>query len=182
MMAVFLKRFWPLLVFIILAIFLAIGLTKNPRLVPSPFIGKAAPNFTLPLLNSSETINQDIFISDEKGIKLLNVWASWCPECWGEHAFLMELADSGVEIIGLNYKNEAEGATDMITRVGNPFTHIAFDYDGKVGIDYGVYGAPETFIINNHGVILYKHIGELNAAIWQERFMPVIQGYINAAG
>ena len=175
----FAKTFLPLLLFIGLAIFLAIGLTKDPRLVPSPFIGKPAPGFNLPQLHEEGLVSDSLFVSDKKGFRLLNIWASWCPECWHEHDFLMQLASSGIEIIGLNYKDENDKAKAMLEKVGNPFTTIAVDSDGKVGIDYGVYGAPETFVINNEGTILYKHIGGLNTEIWKDKILPVIQSAMN---
>lgn len=170
----------PLILFVGLAIFLAIGLTKDPRLVPSPFIGKAAPDFNLSRLYSDSEITQGVFLSDTKSIRLLNVWASWCPECWREHGFLMQLAESGIDIIGLNYKDEDDKAKAMLDKSGNPFTAIAVDLLGKVGIDYGVYGAPETFIINNKGIILYKKVGGLNPQVWKDELLPVIQNYMSS--
>lgn len=175
-----LKALLPLVLFIGLAIFLAIGLTKDPRLVPSPFIGKTTPSFNLQRLYKSENISESVFVESKKGFKLLNVWASWCPECWREHGFLMQLSEAGISIIGLNYKDEDEKARAMLAKVGNPFSAVAVDKDGNIGIDYGVYGAPETFVISNEGKILYKHVGGLDANIWKNKVLPIIQNYIKS--
>lgn len=174
-----LKTLIPLFIFLGIAVFLGIGLTKDPRIVPSPFIGKPAPQFSLSSLDGRSIVTQNVFIAPNKSVKLLNVWASWCPECWREHDFLMKLQESGMQIVGLNYKDTNEKANAMLTKAGNPFSVIASDLDGRVGIDLGVYGAPETFVINNEGTILYKHVGGLNPSVWNNKIYPIIEGYIN---
>jgi cytochrome c biogenesis protein CcmG/thiol:disulfide interchange protein DsbE len=162
----------PLGVFIILVGFFLFGLQPgyDPKLVPSPLIGKPAPAFVLPQLKTPEqTLDQD----DLKGkVSLVNVWASWCVECRTEHPFLMQLARTGtIPIYGLNYKDTREEALGWLDRHGDPYTAVAFDGKGTVGIDYGV---PETFVIDQKGVIRFKHIGPITPSVWKDRIKPVI--------
>ena len=154
-----LKRFMPLIIFAALVVLLAIGLTLNPRLVPSPFIGKPAPEFELPLLLSDGSFSNKDLIGH---VTLLNVWASWCFACRQEHETVKELSRKGIRIIGLNYKDEAPDAKDWLLRLGNPYQAIAADVDGRIAIDWGVYGAPETFLIDKSGIIRHKVIGPLS--------------------
>lgn len=159
-----LRRFMPLIVFFALAAILAIGLTLNPSLVPSPLVGKPVPEFELPLLNTEGKLTHE----DLKGdITLLNVFASWCFACRHEHQAITQLSRSGLRVIGFNYKDEPEDATAWLRQFGNPYQIVAQDLDGRVGIDWGVYGAPETFVIDHKGIIRDKRIG------------PVDQDYIN---
>ena len=154
-----LRRFMPLILFAVLVIFLAIGLTLNPRLVPSPLIGKAAPAFDLPLLLQDGRITE----KDLRGqVSLVNVWASWCFACRQEHETVKHLARNGVRVIGLNYKDEADDAKAWLARLGNPYQVIAVDYDGRSAIDWGVYGAPETFLLDSEGIIRHNVIGPVN--------------------
>jgi cytochrome c biogenesis protein CcmG/thiol:disulfide interchange protein DsbE len=154
-----LKRFMPLIIFAALVVLLAIGLTLNPRLVPSPFIGKPAPEFELPLLLSDGSFSNKDLIGH---VTLLNVWASWCFACRQEHETVKSLSRKGVRIIGLNYKDEAADAKNWLVRLGNPYQAIAADVDGRIAIDWGVYGAPETFLIDKSGIIRHKVIGPLS--------------------
>ncbi len=163
----------PLIVFFVLVIFLGIGLKLDPREVPSPFIGKPAPAFNLPqLTDPSKTFGNE----NLKGkVSLLNVWASWCVSCRQEHPLLVELSREGiVPIYGLNYKDEREAGMAWLNRLGNPYTLIAFDADGKVGIEWGVYGVPETFVIDKQGVIRHKHTGPITEEAWQKILLPLI--------
>jgi cytochrome c biogenesis protein CcmG/thiol:disulfide interchange protein DsbE len=167
-----LRRFMPLIIFVLLVIFLAIGLTLNPRLVPSPLIGKAAPAFELPLLNSSGVFNQESF----KGkITLMNVWASWCFVCRQEHQAISWLADRGIRVIGFNYKDEVGDATAWLQQFGNPYELVVSDLDGRVGIEWGVYGAPETFVIDHKGVIRDKHVGAVDQEYIEKELMPLLK-------
>jgi cytochrome c biogenesis protein CcmG/thiol:disulfide interchange protein DsbE len=171
-----LKFLIPLGLFVILAGLLAYGLTTDPRKVPSPLIGKAIPDFTLPtLMDPTRQVTQERL----KGtISLVNVWASWCPSCRAEHDFLMDIAaehEGEIQIVGLNWKDERNAALDMLRLFGNPYVVSAFDPDNDVGLDFGVYGAPETFIIDHDGIIRYKHIGPVTAESWEKDLMPVIQ-------
>lgn len=169
------KRFLlPLGIFITLVLFLGIGLHLNPREIPSPFIGKPAPAFKLTQLHVPE---QTISPQDMLGqVWLLNVWASWCVSCREEQPALMALAKQGVvPILGLDYKDEREDGIRWLNQFGNPYQLSAFDADGRVGIDYGVYGVPETFLIDKHGVIRLKHIGPLTPEIIAEKLLPLIK-------
>lgn len=163
----------PLGVFLLLAVFLGVGLKLDPKKVPSPLVGKPAPEFKLARLREAQsTISHEDF----KGkVSLLNVWATWCVSCRAEHGVLMELARADVvEIYGLNYKDVREDALRWLARYGDPYVDSAFDPDGRVGIDWGVYGTPETFVIDTDGIIRYKHIGPISAQDLQETILPLI--------
>jgi len=160
--------------FILLVGLLAVGLRLNPREVPSPLIGKPAPGFQLPLLNAPDkTFSQKDMLGK---VWILNVWASWCPPCLVEHPVVSELARSGVvPVIGLNYKDAREDALPWLKRNGDPYQLTVFDEAGRIGIDYGVYGVPETYVIDQKGVIRYKHIGPLTPEVAQKKLRPLIQ-------
>jgi len=169
-----LKFIVPLAVFVLLAAFLAVGLTRDPREVPSPFIGKAAPAFRLEQVADEKLAFAP---ADMKGkVWLLNVWASWCASCRIEHPLLVEMAKKNVvPIVGLNYKDRREDALQWLARFGNPYSISAHDIEGKVGIDYGVYGAPETFVIDKQGVIRYKQIGPITPEALEKKIMPLLR-------
>jgi len=154
-----LKRLMPLIIFVALVVVLAIGLTLNPRLVPSPLIDKPAPSFELPLLLQQGSFSDKDFIGH---VTLLNVWASWCFACRQEHEVVKQLSRDGVRIIGINYKDEVKNAKAWLARLGNPYQAVAVDGDGRIAIDWGVYGAPETFLIDKKGIIRHKVIGPLS--------------------
>jgi len=163
----------PLILFVILVGFLAIGLSRDPHEVPSPLINKAAPTFEIPqLAQASQTFSP----ASMKGqVWILNVWASWCVACREEHPVLVDLAKSGqAPLIGLDYKDKREDALVMLERQGNPYVLSAFDADGRVGIDYGVYGVPETYVIDQAGVIRFKHIGPLTQQILNQKIYPLL--------
>lgn len=169
-----LKFLIPLSVFALLLILLGVGLKLDPREVPSPFIGKPAPAFALPTVDAAEqTLSTDEF----KGqVSLLNVWASWCVSCRQEHPLLLELSKTGpVPVYGLNYKDEREAAAAWLSRFGNPYKTSAFDADGKVGIDWGVYGVPETFVIDRKGIIRYKFTGPLTEEALEKKLLPLVR-------
>lgn len=169
------KRFLlPLGIFVTLLLFLGVGLRLNPREIPSPFIGKPAPMFRLTQLAQAD---QTISPPDMAGqVWLLNVWASWCVSCREEHPVLMDFARLGVApVVGLNYKDVRVDGNRWLGEFGNPYKLSAFDVDGKVGIDYGVYGVPETFVIDKHGVIRMKHIGALTQKVIDEKLLPLIK-------
>ena len=154
------RRFMPLIIFAILVAFLAVGLTLNPRLVPSPLINKPAPTFELPLLLQEGSFSNKDLIGH---VTLVNVWASWCFACRQEHDTVKQLSRNGVRIIGLNYKDETNDAKQWLARLGNPYQAIVVDRDGRSAIDWGVYGAPETFLIDQQGIIRHKVIGPLSS-------------------
>jgi cytochrome c biogenesis protein CcmG/thiol:disulfide interchange protein DsbE len=164
----------PFIVFIVLAVFLFVGLKLDPREVPSPLVGKPAPAFALPQLNVA---SKQFSPQEMKGkVWLLNVWASWCVSCEAEHPVLMELARQNiVPIYGLDYKDKREAALAVLERRGNPYVLIASDTDGRVGIDYGVYGVPETYVIDKQGVIQYKQIGPVTTENLREKILPLVE-------
>ena len=168
------KALIPLGVFIVLVVFLAIGLTRDPHEVPSPLIGKAAPAFSAPRLQDA---SQQFSGKDMLGkVWLFNVWASWCVACRQEHPVLMEFAKTRtLPIIGLDYKdNEADGKK-WLTRFGDPYDLSVTDRDGRIGIDFGVYGVPETFLIDKAGVIRYKQIGPVTEEALRDKILPLIR-------
>ena len=171
----------PLVVFAIIAAFLYSGLGRDPREVPSPLIGKAAPEFTLPTLQS----NGEPFSTSQMNGKvwLLNIWATWCAACRVEHPLLVELARSQrVEIIGLNYKDDNALARQWLTDLGDPYVTTAVDADGRVGIDWWFYGAPETFVIDKNGVVRHKHIGPVSPKDLTETILPLVEELQGAQG
>jgi len=163
----------PLVIFVVLVGFLAIGLNRDPSEVPSPLINKAAPAFEIPQLEPS---NKMFSPASMKGqVWILNVWASWCVACREEHPVLVELAKSQVApVIGLDYKDKREDALTMLSRLGNPYLLSAFDANGRVGIDYGVYGVPETYVIDQAGIIRFKHIGPITTQVLNQKIYPLI--------
>ena len=168
------KLLIPLVVFVALVGFLLVGLFRDPREVPSPLIGKPAPTFTLAQLHEpAKTLGPD----DLKGkVWLLNVWASWCVSCRDEHPLLVELAKAKiVPIVGLDYKDEAQAGKGWLAKLGNPYDVSVMDSDGRVGIDWGVYGVPETFVIDKQGTIRYKQIGPVTAESLQKKILPLVR-------
>ncbi|MGE4659701.1 MAG: DsbE family thiol:disulfide interchange protein [Arenicellales bacterium] len=164
----------PLLIFIVVAVFLAVGLKLDPREVPSPLIDKPAPQFELPRLLQMGGV---VSTADLRGeVWLLNVWASWCVACRVEHPLLNDLAAKRlIRIVGLNYKDAPADARTWLREFGNPYDIIAVDRQGEAGIDWGVYGVPETFVIDRSGVIRYKHIGPLDAKVLNETIVPLVR-------
>jgi len=164
----------PLAAFLALAVALAAGLRHDPRELPSPLVGKAAPAFRLPLL---EPEGRTLASADMRGkVWLLNVWASWCAACRTEHPLLVDFAArSPVPLYGLNYKDETGAARDWLQRLGNPYAASLVDADGRVGIDYGVYGVPETFVIDQHGVVRYRQVGPVTREVLERKLIPLIE-------
>ena len=164
----------PLVVFLVIVVFLWAGLSRDPREVPSPLIGKPAPAFELVQL---QTPGKKLGTADMKGqVWLLNVWASWCVSCRIEHPLLVELAKANVvPVIGLNYKDKNELGLAWLAQNGDPYRLSVVDADGRVGIDWGVYGVPETFVVDKAGIIRYKHIGPLSAPDLQQKIIPLVR-------
>jgi cytochrome c biogenesis protein CcmG/thiol:disulfide interchange protein DsbE len=164
----------PLAVFLLLVGFFAAGLMRDPREVPSPLIDKPAPAFSLEKLHEPQAAFAP---ADMKGkVWMLNVWASWCVSCRVEHPLLVDMARRNVvPIIGLNYKDRREDGVQWLTKFGNPYLLSAFDVEGKVGIDYGVYGVPETFVIDKQGVIRYKQIGPITPEALEKTILPLLR-------
>ena len=169
-----LKYIMPLVLFVILALFLAVGLNLNPRDIPSPFINKPAPQFSAPKLTAP---TEKLSTSDLKGkVWLFNVWASWCVSCREEHPVLNQLAkQQAVTIIGLNYKDEPDAAKSWLENLGNPYNISIMDQDGRIGIDWGVYGVPETFVVDKKGIIRLKLTGPVTPEIIQQTLLPLIK-------
>ncbi|MBC8058845.1 MAG: DsbE family thiol:disulfide interchange protein [Rhizobiales bacterium] len=167
------SRFIPIAVFVVLLGFLAIGLTLKPRELPSPLLDKPAPAFSLPTLSAPAT---SVTTQDLRGkVWVLNVWASWCAACRDEHPTMIEMAKLGIApIYGLNYKDQRADALGWLARFGNPYTASFADTDGLVGIDYGVYGVPETFVIDKAGVIRRKFVGPVTAQIVRDEIVPLV--------
>ncbi len=164
----------PLAVLAVLIAFFARGLTLNPGYVPSPLIGKPAPEFTLPRLKDPQAT---LSTADMRGgVALFNVWATWCVGCRQEHGFLVDVArSSGIPVYGLNWKDDRAEALRWLQDLGDPYVASGFDEVGQVAIDWGVYGAPETFLLDADGTVLYKHIAPLTREVWNSEFVPRIE-------
>jgi len=169
------KRFLlPLALFAVIVGFLAVGLTLNPREVPSPLIGKAAPEFSLPQLHDPEKVFSPKDLAGK--VWLLNFWASWCNGCKDEHPVLMQVAKAGdVPVYGVDYKDQREEALSWLRRWGNPYPLVAVDDSGRVGINYGVYGVPETYVIDKAGTIRYKQIGPVDQDTYENKILPLVK-------
>ena len=168
------RIYWVVGIFVALVVLLAVGLSLNPREVPSPLIGKPAPGFELPRLDAPDkSFSQKDMLGS---VWILNVWASWCPPCLVEHPVVTELSRAGIApVVGLNYKDAREDALPWLKRNGDPYKLSVYDAAGRIGIDYGVYGVPETYVIDRQGVIRYKHIGPLTPEIAQQRIRPLVE-------
>jgi len=163
----------PLVAFAVLIPVFVVGLHKNPNELPSPFLGKPAPEFELPTLEDpSRTVSSADYAG--KAI-LMNVWATWCVGCRQEHAFLLELARSGtIPIYSINWRDNPVDAVRWLEELGDPYVASGDDRNGRVGINWGVYGAPETFLIDADGIVVYKLLGPMNRAIWERDFVPLL--------
>ena len=171
-------RLLPLIAFIGLALLLFVGVRMNSgkdnSAIPSPLIGKPAPQFALPILNTPDEI---IKTNDLLGqAYLLNVWGSWCPACQIEHPIITELAKSGkIKVLGYNYKDETEAANRWLQQFGNPYDKILVDESGRVALDWGIYGAPETFLIDAKGIVRWKHVGPITREIIEQEILPTME-------
>ncbi|QXO18170.1 MULTISPECIES: DsbE family thiol:disulfide interchange protein [Vibrio] len=176
--------FIPLLAFLILAAVFATQLFRNsegddPTKLESVLVGKKVPTFRLEdLAEPGKLYDQSIFKGEPL---LLNVWATWCPTCYAEHQYLNQLSGQGVKIIGMNYKDQRDKAVKWLNNLGNPYLISLFDGNGMLGLDLGVYGAPETFLIDANGVIRYRHVGDVNPRNWQDTLAPLYQKLLQEA-
>ncbi len=163
----------PLGLFIVLLGFLAVGLNRDPHEVPSPLVGKPAPAFDLPQLHQPDKT----FAHKEMlgKVWLFNVWASWCVSCRQEHPVLVAYSKKGIPIVGLDYKDQREDGLRWLKQFGDPYLLSAWDGDGRVGIDYGVYGVPETYLIDKSGTIRYKHIGPITPEAMEQKILPMMK-------
>ena len=165
-----LKLFVPLGLFLLLAVLLFRGLSLDPQALPSALIDKPLPEFTLPALSDEQTLTD----SDLVGAPLLlNVWATWCISCRVEHPYLQRLADAGVQIYGVNYKDDATAARGWLEQLGDPYRESIVDAQGTLGLDLGVYGAPETYFVDANGVIRYRHVGVIDERVWTGRLKAI---------
>lgn len=165
--------FIPLLLFLLLVRFLYLGLQLDPKQIPSQLIDKPAPAFVLPQLQQpAQTITQENFLGQ---VSLLNVWATWCVSCRQEHDDLLALKQQGVRLYGLNYKDDRAAALQWLAQYGDPYVENAFDGDGRVAIHWGVYGTPETFVIDAKGIVRHKFIGPLSPEIIQQQLWPLLK-------
>lgn len=164
------KLFIPLFIFLVLAAMLYWGLGRDPNAMPSALVGKTVPGFQLPALtDETRVLDESLF---QGQVSLLNVWATWCPSCRVEHPFLMELAKQGVAIIGLDYKDERDKALAWLVDYGDPYQQVIFDARGSLGLDLGVFGAPETYLVDRTGRIHFRRVGVLDAQVWERDIAP----------
>jgi cytochrome c biogenesis protein CcmG/thiol:disulfide interchange protein DsbE len=167
-----LKLFLPLILFAMLAITLFQGLSLDPTEMPSALIDRPLPAFNLPRLGQPGSLSeQDV----EGQVSLLNVWATWCVACRVEHPYLRQLSDQGVRLIGLNYKDNDADAERWLEELGNPYQFNIADNEGTLGLDLGVYGAPETYLVDGVGVIRYRHVGVVDERVWKTILEPLYQ-------
>ncbi len=173
------KLLIPLIIFLGLIITFTIQLQRNangedPKALESALVGKTVPDFQLPsLLDEKQMVDSSVVKTGSP--RLLNVWATWCPTCFAEHQFLTMLAKQGVEIVGIDYKDEREKALKFLDTYKNPYQAVIYDPKGSLGLDLGVYGAPETFIIDGNGKIHYRHTGDVNEKVWNEVLKPIYE-------
>ncbi|MCR9104076.1 MAG: DsbE family thiol:disulfide interchange protein [Gammaproteobacteria bacterium] len=171
-MASRLKLFVPLFIFAVLALFLFRGLSLDPKEMPSALIGKQVPEFLLPDLVTGENRTREHLLGE---VSLINVWATWCPSCLHEHPYLVRLASEGVRIIGLNYKDEDAAALRWLQELGDPYALNIADRQGSLGLDLGVYGAPETYLVDATGVVHYRHAGVVDERVWEQTLRPLYE-------
>ena len=167
------KRYLPFVFFALLIPFFLIGLFRDPSVIPSPFLQKPAPEFDLPSLTQPQL---RVRSSDYAGkVALINIWATWCPGCRAEHPFLNRLAQTGtIPVYGINWRDNREDALRWLDQLGDPYEASGFDGDGRTGIDWGAYGAPESFLVSAEGIVLHKYLGPLTEEVWRREFAPLI--------
>jgi cytochrome c biogenesis protein CcmG, thiol:disulfide interchange protein DsbE len=169
----------PLAILVAIGALFYRGLFMNPNYVPSPLVGKPAPTFSLPSVTNPDELVSSSSLAGR--VALVNVWGTWCVECRHEHGFLVELARAGMPIYGLNLRDDRAAAIEWLDKLGNPYVSSGFDPEGKAAIDWGVTGAPETFLIDSDGTILHKHISPLTARVWQDDFLPLLREHCGPA-
>ena len=168
------KLFLPLIGFVVVCGFLYQGLRMEPSKLPSALVGKSFPVFSLPsLTDETQLLDRSAVIGE---VALVNVWATWCPSCRVEHRFLNQIAEQfDMPIYGINYKDERPKALQWLEKLGNPYRTSIFDEEGNLGIDLGVYGAPETYLIDHNGMIRYKHVGVVDMDVWRDTLQPMVE-------
>ncbi|HJF72929.1 MAG TPA: DsbE family thiol:disulfide interchange protein [Gallibacterium anatis] len=180
------KLYLPLIIFLIFVIVATVALIRNaqgedPKALESALVGKKVPLTTqlIDLFDQRKSYNDQLFLQQKP--LLLNVWATWCPTCFAEHQYLNQLAKQGITIIGINYKDDVEKAKKWLNDLGNPYQEVINDQKGSFGLDLGVYGAPETFIVDCQGIIRYRHAGDINQQVWQQKLQPLYEKYAKEA-
>ena len=166
------KLFIPLGIFLVLSVFFYRGLFLDPSELPSALVDNPFPEFSLPTLENESTIATKEDVLGQ--YTLVNIWATWCVACKVEHPFLVDLAEQGVKIVGVNWKDDSDAARQVLVDTGNPYAINIVDKEGRLTFDLGVYGAPETYLVSPEGTILYKHVGIFDLRIWEEKFMPLM--------
>jgi cytochrome c biogenesis protein CcmG/thiol:disulfide interchange protein DsbE len=174
-MAPRLKLFLPLLIFAVMSAFLFRGQSLDPQAQPSALIDQPLPEFSLPVLGQERLIQRQDILGEPA---LLNVWATWCVSCRVEHPYLVQIGESGVPIYGINYKDEDAAAQRWLTELGNPYRANVVDREGTLGLDLGVYGAPETYLVDANGVVRYRHVGVVDERVWQTILQPLYKQLI----
>jgi cytochrome c biogenesis protein CcmG/thiol:disulfide interchange protein DsbE len=170
----------PVAIFVAIGMFFYRGLDLNPNFVPSALVGKPMPKFSLPTLTDPDaTISSDAL---QGKVALVNVWGTWCIECRHEHGFLVQLAQAGVPIYGLNLRDDRASAMSWLATLGNPYVTSGFDPQGVAAVDWGVTGAPETFLIGRDGNVIFKHISPMTPQVWRRDFLPLIEEQCRAGG
>jgi cytochrome c biogenesis protein CcmG/thiol:disulfide interchange protein DsbE len=163
------KKIIPLILFLFITVFLFLNLNSNSSKLPSPLLGKSFPSIEGKDFYTDESVKSTELFADK--MTLVNVWASWCITCRKEHEMIMNIAkNTNLQLIGINYKDTKIDGEKYLEVMGNPFDFIIFDPNGKIGMDLGIYATPETFLVNQDGVILYKHIGEIDSKVWADNF------------
>ncbi|RYY04054.1 MAG: DsbE family thiol:disulfide interchange protein [Gammaproteobacteria bacterium] len=165
--------FIPLFIFVVLLGLFFRGLSLDPNAMPSALLNKPVPQFSLPRLENLQELQTQNSLQGK--VTLLNVWATTCVTCKEEHAFLRQLSSQGIHIVGVDHKDDTVDAQRWIAQLGNPYDDIIVDEEGRLGLDLGVFGLPETYVIDKHGVIRYKHIGDLNQRVWDETIQPIVK-------
>jgi cytochrome c biogenesis protein CcmG/thiol:disulfide interchange protein DsbE len=169
-----LKLFLPLAVFMILVLFFWRGLSLDPNAMPSALIGQSFPAFTLTRLQDNTAVYRDSLLGE---VNLVNVWATWCAACKYEHPVLNQLTEQGVNIVGINYKDNNAAAKKWLTELGNPYAFNIVDTEGLLGVNLGVFGAPETYLVDKQGIIRYKHVGIVDMHVWDDILKPLYMEY-----
>ncbi|WP_115719158.1 DsbE family thiol:disulfide interchange protein [Gallaecimonas mangrovi] len=172
------KKLWlllPLACFLVLACFLYKSLYSDPRTLNSVLVGKPVPEFNVPdLFDPAQHHTQTLLATGQP--TLLNVWATWCPTCYAEHQYLNKLAEQGVRIVGVNYKDKRDAAMQWLGKLGNPYEAVLSDPKGMLGLNLGVYGAPETFLVDGKGIIRYRQVGDVTEKVWNDTLKPLYNG------
>lgn len=172
------NRIWlflPVVLAVTLGVVFYWGLGEDPSELDSALVGDKVPSFELPLLRDPETMAGPTMLAGK--VQLLNVWGTWCAACRVEHPHLNRLAEQGVPIVGLNYKDERDAALEWLRERGNPYTRVIYDPEGSLGFDLGVYGAPETYLIDAQGIVRHRHVGVVDQDVWESDFEPLYERY-----